>query len=149
MRNSHIYGVSLNLALGTSQTRLSTESPADKLELDFVYIRAKRSDAPSGLPALPTCRPSRNLAWVVTRVVTAFFVGMQPMPAGSAAATRERYIPLPTLEDGYRRVLLLGTTGAGKTTVVRQLLGSHPVTDRFPSTSTAKTTIADTELITT
>ena len=38
-------------------------------------------------------------------------------------------------------------TGAGKTTVVRQLLGSDPKTDRFPSTSTAKTTIADTEIV--
>jgi hypothetical protein len=43
--------------------------------------------------------------------------------------------------------LLLGTTGAGKTTVVRQLLGTDPETERFPSTSTAKTTVADTELI--
>ena len=52
-------------------------------------------------------------------------------------------------DDGYRTVLLLGTTGAGKTTVVRQLLGTDPATERFPSTSTAKTTVADTELITT
>src|SRR5260370_3899441 len=83
------------------------------------------------------------------RVVAAFFDGMEPIPAGSSVATRERYVPLPSLEDGYRRALLLGTTGSGKTTLVRQLLGSHPETDRFPSTSTAKTTIADTELITT
>lgn len=42
---------------------------------------------------------------------------------------------------------MLGTTGAGKTTVVRQLLGTNPRTERFPSTSTAKTTVADTEII--
>src|SRR6201994_3581787 len=42
---------------------------------------------------------------------------------------------------------MLGTTGAGKTTLVRQLLGTDPETERFPSTSTAKTTVADTELI--
>ena len=60
---------------------------------------------------------------------------------------RESVIPLPKREDGYRRVLMLGTTGAGKTTVVRQLLGTHPKTERFPSTSTAKTTVADTEII--
>lgn len=82
-------------------------------------------------------------------VVAAFFDGMEPASEAFSAMTREWHLPLPTLEDGYRRVLLLGTTGAGKTTVVRQLLGSHPDTDRFPSTSTAKTTIADTELITT
>src|SRR5262249_36172065 len=34
-----------------------------------------------------------------------------------------------------------------KTTLVRQLLGTDPDTERFPSTSTAKTTVADTELI--
>lgn len=62
-------------------------------------------------------------------------------------SVREELLPLPGAELGYRRVLLLGTTGAGKTTVVRQLLGTHPDTERFPSTSTAKTTVADSELI--
>ncbi|MGW3625997.1 hypothetical protein [Streptomyces sp. NPDC000880] len=41
----------------------------------------------------------------------------------------------------------MGTTGAGKTTAVRQLLGTDPGTERFPSTSTAKTTVADTEIV--
>jgi hypothetical protein len=44
-------------------------------------------------------------------------------------------------------VLFLGTTGAGKTTLVRQLIGTDPVKERFPSTSTAKTTIHDTEIV--
>lgn len=60
---------------------------------------------------------------------------------------RERLIPLPGSDEGYSRVLLLGTTGAGKTTVVRQLLGTDPKRERFPSTSTAKTTVAETEII--
>jgi hypothetical protein len=81
------------------------------------------------------------------RAISAFFDGMEPVPAGSSALLRDQHIPLPTSADGYRQVLLLGTTGAGKTTVARQLLGSDPDADRFPSTSTAKTTIADTELI--
>ncbi|NCC33925.1 MAG: hypothetical protein EOM24_18200 [Chloroflexia bacterium] len=42
---------------------------------------------------------------------------------------------------------MIGTTGAGKTTVVRQLIGANPDTEYFPSTSTAKTTIADTEIV--
>lgn len=59
-------------------------------------------------------------------------------------AIREEVIPLPPSDpEGYRHVLLLGTTGAGKTTLVRQLIG----TERFPSTSTAKTTIHDTEIV--
>lgn len=60
---------------------------------------------------------------------------------------RDSVLPLPGKGEGYRQVLMLGTTGAGKTTVVRQLLGTHPKTERFPSTSTAKTTVADTEII--
>ncbi|WP_344241973.1 hypothetical protein [Actinocorallia libanotica] len=70
------------------------------------------------------------------------------LPAASKRSPleiREELLPLPT--EGYRRVLLLGTTGAGKTTVIRQLLGTHPETERFPSTSTAKTTVATSELI--
>ncbi|GAA0338485.1 hypothetical protein NE235_27895 [Actinoallomurus spadix] len=62
-------------------------------------------------------------------------------------ALRDRLLPLPGPAESYRHVLLLGTTGAGKTTVIRQLLGTDPETERFPSTSSAKTTVADTELI--
>ena len=79
-------------------------------------------------------------------VVSIFFDGMEP-ETETSADVRESVIPMPTRDSGYKRVLLLGTTGAGKTTVVRQLLGTDPVRDRFPSTSTAKTTIADTEII--
>jgi len=50
---------------------------------------------------------------------------------------------LPGAEQSYRTVLLLGTTGAGKTTVVRQILGTGKRGERFPSTSTAMTTVAD------
>lgn len=81
------------------------------------------------------------------RVVSAFFDGMEPAGLQSSMSLRDAALPLPGLADGYRRVLLLGTTGAGKTTVVRQLLGTDPERDRFPSTSTAKTTVADTEIV--
>ena len=61
---------------------------------------------------------------------------------------RNAEIALPSSQDSsYRRVLLAGTTGSGKTTLVRQLLGTDPVRERFPSTSTAKTTVAETELV--
>jgi len=60
---------------------------------------------------------------------------------------REGILPLPTLSDGYVRVLFLGTTGAGKTTLVRQLLGTHPKTEHFPSISGGKTTTADFEIV--
>ena len=72
---------------------------------------------------------------------------LAPMDTASAALTlRDRLLPLPGAEQGYASVLLLGTTGAGKTTLVRQLLGTHPRLERFPPTSTAKTTVAEMEL---
>jgi len=64
------------------------------------------------------------------------------------AGIRDQAIPLPSsVDSNYRRVLLLGTTGAGKTTLVRQLIGTDPDSERFPSTSTAKTTVHDTEIV--
>ena len=81
------------------------------------------------------------------RIVDIFFDRMVPEALGFAAL-RDKAISLPPKElDGYRHVLLLGTTGAGKTTLVRQLIGTDPLRERFPSTSTAKTTIHDTEII--
>jgi hypothetical protein len=81
------------------------------------------------------------------RVVDIFFHKMVPEEI-DFAALREEVIQLPPSEpEGYRRVLLLGTTGAGKTTLVRQVIGTDPATERFPSTSTAKTTIHDTEIV--
>jgi hypothetical protein len=95
-----------------------------------------------------TARPTAKVRFD-PRVVSIFYDGMEPAEAGSSAAVRNSVIPLPAADDGYKQVLLLGTTGAGKTTVVRQLLGTDPGTERFPSTSTAKTTVADTEIIVT
>ncbi len=60
---------------------------------------------------------------------------------------RESHIRLPNKDDGYSRVLFVGTTGAGKTSLLRQLIGSDPEEDRFPATGSAKTTIADIEVI--
>ena len=81
------------------------------------------------------------------RVVDIFYDKMVPEEA-DFAALRETIIALPRSgPDGYRRVLFLGTTGAGKTTLVRQLIGTGSGDERFPSTSTAKTTIHDTEML--
>ena len=80
-------------------------------------------------------------------VIEAFFDEIQ---AGKEdpEALRERHIRLPnSTEDGYSRVLFVGTTGAGKTSLLRQIIGSDPDQDRFPSTAPAKTTIADIEVI--
>lgn len=81
------------------------------------------------------------------RVVEIFYHGMEP-EQNDFGAIRESIIPLPTSKDSdYRRALLLGTTGAGKTTLLRQLIGTDPKTERFPSTSPAKTTVHETEVV--
>lgn len=80
-------------------------------------------------------------------VVAAFFDGMEAGKA-SSAALREAKIPLPTKDEGYSRVMFSGTTGAGKTTLLRHVIGSDHSRDRFPSTSTARTTTADIEIVT-
>lgn len=81
------------------------------------------------------------------QIVSAFFDGIETGRVDTAQL-RDAHIPLPGKDDGYARVLLVGTTGAGKTTLLRHLIGSSHENDRFPSTSTAKTTISDTEIVT-
>src|ERR1700694_2224183 len=82
------------------------------------------------------------------RVVEIFFHGMEP-EENDFGAIRDSIIELPprSKDSDYRRALLLGTTGAGKTTLLRQLLGTHPDTEKFPSTSTAKTTVHEIEAV--
>lgn len=83
------------------------------------------------------------------KIVGAFYDPMLPTSFDPWAA-REEAIPLPggkDSSDGYARVLFVGTTGAGKTTIVRQLLGTDPDRERFPSISAAKTTTCDIEII--
>jgi len=58
---------------------------------------------------------------------------------------REEVIELPKKE--FSIVQLTGPVGAGKTTLVRQLIGTDPEKERFPATSNARTTIFDTEII--
>jgi len=79
-------------------------------------------------------------------VVSAFFDGIET-ESFESRQKREAIIPLPDREDGYTKALLLGTTGAGKTTLLRHIIGTSN-SERFPSTSTAKTTTADFELVT-
>lgn len=68
----------------------------------------------------------------------------QSSPALKPLDIRNNAIPLPSRDDGYATVMLVGTTGAGKTTVLRQFIGS----DRFPPTSTSRTTTCDIEIVT-
>jgi GTPase Era involved in 16S rRNA processing len=76
-----------------------------------------------------------------------FYDDMESRALEDPGSDRDAEIPLPGPDEGYARVQLVGTTGAGKTTLLRQLIGTDPKKDRFPSTSTAKTTTFDIEII--
>ncbi|MDY7100859.1 MAG: hypothetical protein S0880_06695 [Actinomycetota bacterium] len=69
------------------------------------------------------------------------------MSADTFYGLRELLIPGPSQTTGYRTVLVIGTTGAGKSTLIRQLMGTDPKTEAFPATSTSKTTVAEAELL--
>jgi hypothetical protein len=80
-------------------------------------------------------------------VVRAFYDDIGT-PIANSWDIRNVGVPLPGIEDGFTRAMLIGTTGAGKTSLLRHLIGSHPERDRFPSTSASRTTISDIEVIT-
>lgn len=80
------------------------------------------------------------------RAVDIFYGEIEPRTV-SARHVRDELLPLPSHADGYARVALLGVPGAGKTTLVRQLIGTNPETERFPSTSVNRTTTFPTEVV--
>jgi hypothetical protein len=80
-------------------------------------------------------------------IVRAFYDDIEASPS-SSWEIRNEALPLPSSNDGYTQMMLVGTTGAGKTSVLRHLIGSHPERDGFPSTSASRTTISDIEIIT-
>jgi len=79
------------------------------------------------------------------RIIEIFFSEIEPREA-AAGQLRDKLLPLPSREEGFARVLLMGVPGAGKTTLVRQLIGTNPKTERFPSTSVNRTTTFSTEV---
>jgi len=80
------------------------------------------------------------------QIVSAFYDHLMPEKR-EGWSERETVLPVPTKEDGYATALFVGTTGAGKTTVGRQLIGTDPNKERFPSISAAKTTVCDLEIV--
>ena len=80
-------------------------------------------------------------------IVRAFYDDLVPQ-VHDGWSLRDEAIPLPSADSGHSRVLFLGTTGAGKTTLVRQLIGTGRKGEKFPSISPNRTTTCDIEIIT-
>lgn len=79
-------------------------------------------------------------------VVEIFYGEIEPKTQ-DARPLRDKLLPLPTRDDGYAKVVMVGVPGAGKTTLIRQLIGTHPKREAFPSTSLNRTTTFPTELV--
>jgi hypothetical protein len=127
-------GLKMRRGLGTSD-----EAPAEAMVAEMNEILEDQSWWNAAKRAEAEMRFSKS-------VVEAFYDEIQ---AGreDPEGLREASIKLPNRDEGYPNVLFVGTTGAGKTSLLRQLIGSDPDQDRFPSTAPAKTTIADIEVI--
>jgi energy-coupling factor transporter ATP-binding protein EcfA2 len=81
-------------------------------------------------------------------IVEIFYGDLDPS-ATSHRTLRNRLLPLPAMGPGHAaRTLILGNSGVGKTTLLRRLIGSDPVRDRFPATSTNRTTTCEIEIVT-
>jgi len=80
------------------------------------------------------------------RVLEIFYAELEPS-SRNAKALRDRALPLPERESGWARQLLIGVPGGGKTSLDRQLMGSHPKHDGFPATSVNRTTTFPIETI--
>jgi hypothetical protein len=81
------------------------------------------------------------------RVVEIFFSEIEARST-SPIQLRDLELPLPGTSEGYAKAVLLGIPGAGKTTILRQLLGTDPLRERFPSTSVNRTTTFPLEVAT-
>lgn len=79
-------------------------------------------------------------------IVVEIFYGEIAPRTRSSRDLRDKLLPLPGRNEGYARIALMGVPGAGKTTLVRQLMGTNPDTERFPSTSVNRTTTFPTEV---
>jgi len=79
-------------------------------------------------------------------VIDIFYGEIEPRTT-DARAIRDRLLPLPEARAGYAKVVLVGVPGAGKTTLIRQLLGADPKSEAFPSTSPNRTTMYPSEFV--
>jgi hypothetical protein len=80
------------------------------------------------------------------RILEIFYAELEA-PSQNAKGLREQELHLPERESGYSRQLLIGVPGSGKTSLDRQLMGSHPKLDAFPPTSANRTTTFPIETI--
>lgn len=77
--------------------------------------------------------------------VSAFYDNDRLRPALTDPWEKRDVLPLPN--EGYSIVQIVGSFGVGKTTLVRQLIGTDHGKGSFPAKGKGRTTICDTEII--
>ncbi len=126
------FGLKVRRGLGTSN-----EAEAENLVSQLKMLLADRN-----LHSLVR-RAEAERRFAAT-VVSAFYDALEN-PAGDPIEIRDTKVPFP--KSGVPKVLLAGVTGSGKTSLLRHFIGSDPKDDRFPSTSTSRTTTCDIEIM--
>lgn len=128
------YGLRIRRGLGTSDKELA--------ELLVQQMNEILADESLWTPSARNQVIARNYSDIIIR---AFYDDLEEKVLNFRYLRNER-IPLPEDKD-YRSVLILGATGVGKTTFLRQLMGTYSKADRFPTTSAGRTTTCDIEVI--
>ncbi len=86
-------------------------------------------------------------AKIYNPIIIEIFYGDLDPTTNSQRVRREEHLPLPAMET-TPRTLILGNSGVGKTTLLRRLIGCDRPNDRFPATSTNRTTTCEIEILT-
>lgn len=126
------FGLKVRRSLGT----------ASENEADHLISQMNKLLADTSLHSLAKQREAERRFDAI--IVSAFYDPIES-PTADPATIRDAEIQLP--KHGVPKVLLTGATGSGKTSLLRHLIGSDPRTDRFPSTSTARTTTSVIEVV--
>lgn len=79
-------------------------------------------------------------------IISAFYNSIDLQVSNNdTISIRENLLPLPSIDDGYNKILIMGKTGAGKTTLLQHLIDT--ASDKFPLTSSGRGTVSDLEVI--
>ena len=134
-------GVPDRQGYGRKVTRgLKTRDPNDAEEIltDLNKILADKNLHELGARKLAAAR-------LHAKAVEVFYDVYAREDAG--AKRRERVIPLETSDRAAPIIALVGNTSVGKTTLLRHIIGTDPVTERFPATSGNRTTLFPFEVV--
>jgi hypothetical protein len=129
----HGYGRKVTRGLKTRDV-----NDAEKILSDLNKILADKSLHELGARKIAAAR-------LHTKAVEVFYEVYSREDEGTRR--REKLIPLEASDRTAPVVALVGNTSVGKTTLLRHLIGTDPVSERFPATSGNRTTLFPFEVV--